>query len=115
MATSLRRVPTWVWLGGIVVASTVFRAILGRGIVAPFVMVDEVIWSELGRGIAEVGRPLVRGHSDPGYGVVYPLLISPAYALFTSLPDAYAAVKVFPPPTSAPRGNCSTSFAAPVV
>jgi hypothetical protein len=94
LATSLRRVPTWVWLGGIVVASTVFRAILGRGIVAPFVMVDEVIWSELGRGIAEVGRPLVRGHSDPGYGVVYPLLISPAYALFTSLPDAYAAVKV---------------------
>jgi hypothetical protein len=57
-------------------------------------MVDEVIWSELARGIADVGRPLVRGHSDPGYGVVYPLVISPAYALFTSLPDAYAAVKV---------------------
>ena len=29
-----------------------------------------------------------------GYGVLYPVLISPAYALFDSLTDAYAAVKV---------------------
>ncbi len=28
-----------------------------------------------------------------GYGVLYPVLIAPAYALFDSLPDAYAAVK----------------------
>jgi 4-amino-4-deoxy-L-arabinose transferase-like glycosyltransferase len=90
----LRRIPAWVWLAAIVVASTVFRALLSRGIVAPFIVVDEIIWSELARGIASVGRPLVRGHSDPGYGVVYPLVISPAYALFHSLPEAYAAVKV---------------------
>jgi len=96
LATSaaLRRIPAWVWLATIVVASTVFRALLSRGIVAPFIVVDEIIWSELARGIASVGRPLVRGHSDPGYGVVYPLVISPAYALFHSLPEAYTAVKV---------------------
>ena len=94
MFTSLRRVPAWAWLTAVVAVSTVFRALISRGIVAPFVMVDEVIWSELARGIAAVGRPLVRGHPDPGYGIVYPLVISPAYALFRSLPDAYAAVKV---------------------
>ncbi|HET7744059.1 MAG TPA: glycosyltransferase family 39 protein [Gaiellaceae bacterium] len=94
MVASLRRIPAWVWLAAIVVASTVFRALLSRGIVAPFIVVDEIIWSELARGIASVGRPLVRGHSDPGYGVVYPLVISPAYALFHRLPEAYAAVKV---------------------
>jgi hypothetical protein len=92
-AAALRRIPAWVWLAAIVVASTVFRAVLARGIVAPFIVVDEIIWSELARGIASVGKPLVRGHSDPGYGVVYPLVISPAYALFHRLPEAYAAVK----------------------
>ncbi len=91
--TALRRIPAWVWLVAIVLASTVFRALLSRGIVAPFIVVDEIIWSELARGIASAGRPLVRGESDPGYGVVYPLVISPAYALFHSLPEAYAAVK----------------------
>jgi hypothetical protein len=83
-----------VWLAAIVVASSVLRAVLSRGIAAPFIMVDEVIWAELARGIASDGEPLVRGQSDPGYGVVYPVVISPVYALFDSLPDAYAAVKV---------------------
>jgi hypothetical protein len=69
------------------------RAILVRGIVAPFIFVDEVIWSELARGIADAGKPLLRDQPDPGYSVVYPLLISPAYALFDGLPNAYAAVK----------------------
>jgi hypothetical protein len=36
---------------------------------------------------------LLRVEPNPGYSVVYPLLISPAYLLFDSLPDAYAAVK----------------------
>jgi hypothetical protein len=94
LAASLRRVPAWAWLVVIVTGSAVFRATLSRGIVAPFVMVDEVIWSELSRGIAESGEPLVRGQSDPGYGVVYPLVIGPAYLIFESLPHAYAAVKV---------------------
>ena len=49
MATSLRRISAWAWLAAIVVGSAVFRAILTRGIVAPFVMVYEVIWSELAR------------------------------------------------------------------
>jgi hypothetical protein len=58
-------------------------------------MVDEIVWSELARGIADAGEPLLRGKPDPGYSVVYPLLISPAYALFDSLPAAYAAVKTW--------------------
>ena len=91
---ALRRVPAWAWLVAIVVGSAVFRAILGRGIVAPFIMVDEIIWSEVARGLADAGEPLLRDQPDPGYSIVYPLLISPVYALFESLPDAYAALKV---------------------
>jgi len=90
---ALRRVPVWLWLLAIVVASADFRAILAGGIAAPFIMVDEVIWADVARGLADKGEPLVRGVSDPGYGVVYPLVVSPVYALVDSLPRAYAIVK----------------------
>jgi len=93
LGRALRRIPVWVWLAAIVVGSAAIRAFLARDIVAPFIMVDEVIWSELARGIAASAEPLVRGEPDTGYSVVYPVLISPAYLLFESLPQAYAAVK----------------------
>jgi hypothetical protein len=93
LGRALARVPTWAWLTAIVVASAVLRALLARQLVAPFIMVDELIWSELARGIADAGEPLLRDQPNPGYSVVYPLLISPAYLLFDSLPTAYAAVK----------------------
>ena len=93
MGRALRRIPTWAWLAAIVVGSTILRAVLARDLVAPFIMVDEIIWSEVARGIADAGEPLLRDEPDPGYSVVYPLLISPVYSLFESLPDAYAGVK----------------------
>ena len=93
MGRALRRIPTWAWLTAIVVVSATARAMLARGLVAPFIMVDEIIWSELARGIADTGRPLLRGEANPGYSVVYPLLISPAYVVFDRLPEAYGAVK----------------------
>jgi 4-amino-4-deoxy-L-arabinose transferase-like glycosyltransferase len=93
LGRALARVPTWAWLTGIVLASAALRAVLASQLVAPFIMVDELIWSELARGIADTGQPLLRDQPDPGYSVVYPLLISPAYLLFDSLVTAYAAVK----------------------
>jgi len=76
-----------------VAGSTIVRAILARDLVAPFIMVDEIIWSEVARGIADAGEPLLRDEPDPGYSIVYPLLISPVYALTDGLVDAYAGVK----------------------
>ena len=93
MGRALRSIPTWAWLAAIVVGSTLVRAILGRDLVAPFIMVDEIIWSEVARGIADAGEPLLRDEPDPGYSLVYPLLISPVYALTDGLVDAYAGVK----------------------
>ena len=90
---TLRRVPAWAWLTAIVVASATFRAVIGRGIAAPFIFVDELIWSELARGIADSGEPSVRGVPDQGYSLVYSLLLSPLYALVDSLPTAYEGVK----------------------
>jgi Dolichyl-phosphate-mannose-protein mannosyltransferase len=93
LGRAFARVPTWLWLTAIVVGSASLRAVLARDLVAPFIMVDEVIWSEIARGIGDAGEPLLRGQADPGYSVVYPLLISPAYLLFDSLTTAYSAVK----------------------
>ena len=92
-AAAAARVPVWAWLAGLVVLSTGIRYALGRRIVAPWIFVDELIYSELGKNLAEHGHLWIRDVSGPGYGLVYPLLIAPAYAAFDALPDAYAAAK----------------------
>lgn len=89
----VRAVPAWAWLAGLVAVSTVIRWGLGRRMVAPWIMVDELIYSELAKSFAATGQFLVRDHATAAYGVVYPALISPAWRLFSSVPDAYAAAK----------------------
>ena len=93
MVDRLRGVPAWGWLAAIVIASFALRAWLARGMLGPFIMVDELIYSELARSIAAGDGFQVRDVPAGGFSLVYPILISPAYALFDSLPDAYAAVK----------------------
>lgn len=89
----LRAVPAWGWLTAIVIASFALRAWLARGMLAPFIMVDELIYGELAKSLASTGHFEVRDVPASGYSVLYPALIAPAYALFDSVPDAYAAVK----------------------
>jgi hypothetical protein len=90
----VRAVPTWVWLAGIVVLSAAIRFLLARRMVAPWIMVDELIYSELAKSFAAHGHFLIRDVSAAGaYGVVYPVLISPAYRIFAAVPDAYGAAK----------------------
>ena len=91
---AVRAVPAWVWLGGIVLASAIVRYAFARRMPAPWIMVDELIYSELAKSFASTGEFLLREDAAGGaYGVVYPILISPAYLLFESVPDAYAAAK----------------------
>jgi hypothetical protein len=89
----LRAVPAWLWLGLIVLASFAYRTALASDMAAPFIMVDELIYAELARSFADGGELLVRGAPASGYGAVYPVLLSPVYALSDSLVTAYAAVK----------------------
>jgi hypothetical protein len=89
-----RAIPAWAWLVGIVVLSAVVRYGFGRRVVAPWIMIDELVYSELAKSVADSGSFLIRGEPAGGaYGVVYPILIAPAYALFDAVPDAYAAAK----------------------
>jgi hypothetical protein len=89
----VRAVPIWAWLTALVAVSAGIRYALGRQAVAPWIMVDELIYSELAKSFAASGEFLVRDHSTAAYGVVYPALISPAWAVFKVVPSAYAAAK----------------------
>jgi len=89
-----RVAPAGLWLAGIVVFSAAVRYGFGRRMVAPWIMIDELVYSELAKSVADQGSFLIRDEPAGGaYGVVYPLLIAPAYALFDGVPDAYAAAK----------------------
>lgn len=93
LRAAVRAVPVWAWLGGLVVVSTLVRYALGRQMVAPWIFVDELIYSELAKSLAAHGHFLIRGVPSHGYGVVYPALVSPAWKAFGPVPDAYAAAK----------------------
>ena len=89
----LRAVPAWAWLLTVVSISFVLRAWLARGMLGPFIMVDELIYSELAKSFADNLTFGIRGLPSSGYGAVYPALIAPAYAAFERIPDVYASVK----------------------
>jgi hypothetical protein len=89
----VRAVPAWAWLTAIVALSFDARYVFALRIEAPWIMVDELIYSELARGLADGDGWSIRGAPTYAYGFVYPLVIAPAYALFDSLPQAYVAVK----------------------
>ena len=89
----LGAVPAWAWLLIIVTVSFLLRAWLARGMLAPFIMVDELIYSELAKSFADSLSFSIRGAASSGYGAVYPALLAPAYAAFDRIPDVYAAIK----------------------
>ena len=75
LARRLARIPDWAWLTAIVVVSTLVRAWLARGMTAPFVFVDELIYWELARSLADTGSYAVRGVPTSGYSLLYPCLL----------------------------------------
>ncbi len=103
-AERLRRVPVAAWLALLVVVSATIRLWLVRGMQAPFVFVDELIYSELAKSLADGAGYTVRGLPASGYSLLYPALIAPAYWLFDAVPGAYAAAKAI--------GAVTMSFAA---
>jgi hypothetical protein len=93
LVDSARRVPAWAWLAGIVTGSLVFRAWLGSRMPAPFIFTDELQYQENARSLAAGHWLEVREAPFAVVSVLYPLVLAPAYLLFDSLPDAYAAAR----------------------
>src|SRR5581483_10123006 len=60
--------PPWLWLAAIVVVSAGIRIALARRMVAPWIMIDEIVYSELAKSFAAHASFLVRGLPSHGYG-----------------------------------------------
>jgi hypothetical protein len=85
-------IPAWAWLTAIVVLSVALRLVLERRMVAPWIMVDELIYSELAKSIAAHGSFLIRDVPAHGFGFLYPILLAPAFRV-ASVPTAYGIAK----------------------
>lgn len=89
------RVTAALALGALVVVATAVRALGASLAPVPAIFPDELIYSDLARGLAESLRFTVRDESFPvlTYGPLYPALLAPAYAVFDP-PQAYAVAKI---------------------
>ena len=77
----------------IVALSASLWTVLAAETTIPRVLGDELIYSGLGKSLAEHGSYLLRGDPDTGHSLLYPLLISPAYGLTRNGVDAHVAVQ----------------------
>jgi 4-amino-4-deoxy-L-arabinose transferase-like glycosyltransferase len=92
--TRIASVPIWLWLSALVVVSAGIRLALAKSHPAPWIFGDELVYSNLAESVAGTGNFAFRDSPGlHGYGPGYPLLISPAYAVFDDLAHAYAAAK----------------------
>jgi hypothetical protein len=87
-------VPAWAWLSLLVALSVVIRSALAFRNPAPWIFQDELLYSELAKSFAATGHFAIReSPGTGGFGIVYPTLISPAWALFHKVPAAYDAAR----------------------
>ena len=61
---------------------------------SPWIFQDELGYAELARSFAVDQQFTIRGGHNEGFGLLYPLLISPAYFLFESGVNAYDAIRI---------------------
>jgi hypothetical protein len=81
-------------VGAAAVLAAVLQVLMSLGLPGPWVAPDELIYSELAKSIGSGALPAVRGEVTWGYGILYPLLISPAWTVFYDPSRAYVAAKV---------------------
>ncbi|MBX5474689.1 MAG: glycosyltransferase family 39 protein [Thermoleophilia bacterium] len=89
----LGRWPVWAWLGGLYAVAVAVLLALGLRVSAPWIMVDELVYSDMARSFAATGHFLIRG-AHAGYGPLYPLLLSPVYAAIGPVVDVYGWLRV---------------------
>ena len=79
-------------LAALVAASFVVRLVLGWLRATPTFFADEYIYGELGRSLAESGRPLIRGASASFPALLQPLVTAPAW-LFGDVETSFRVIQ----------------------
>jgi hypothetical protein len=89
-------VPLWAWLTGIVAVSALAHFLVVLDYPAPYIFIDELVYSGLAKSFAATGHFALRGvPTTMGYAKGYSVLISPWYAIFGDVPRAYDAIRLF--------------------
>lgn len=92
-ARTLVRSP-WVWLAAVVGVSFLVRAGVALQRPGPSILPDELVYVDLARSVAGGHLPAVRDVTSFGWGVVYPLVVAPAWVVFENGLNAYRAALV---------------------
>lgn len=87
------RIPVPIVLGALVTAATVFHAAIAFPIRSPWIVPDELIYSELAKSLGDGSLPRIRGDVSFDWGLGYPVLLAPVWALFDDVTAAYPAAK----------------------
>ena len=80
--------PLTLIFGGVLLLALVVRLVLADRIVTPWIMIDELIYSELAKNFADHGDFVLRDAASNFHNIAYPVLISPAW-LAESIETAY--------------------------
>ncbi len=80
-------------LSAVIAASVIGRTLAGWFRATPIYFPDEYIYSEVGRSIADHGRPLVRGASAHFPALLQPILTAPAW-LFDDVDTSFRTIQL---------------------
>ena len=74
--------------------SAALRVVLGRQVHGPFVFMDELGYARMAQSFAQTGHFSLFGKGGLAYSPLYPVVLSPIYALTSSAQTAYESAKV---------------------
>jgi len=92
--TRAARISWPVALGLIVLGASAVHVLLALQIPSPWIVPDEIRYSELAKSLGDGNLPAIRDEVTFEFGLGYPLLLAPIWALFDDVAMAYAAAKV---------------------
>ena len=86
--------PAGLFVGALVVVSAAVRFAYASNKPAPWIFPDSLVYSELAKSFAATGHFALRDvPGKGGFGIVYPILLAPSYALFSNVPHAFTMMK----------------------
>ena len=81
-------------LAALVITGTFVWSAIGLIGDAPWIFPDELLYSELAKSLGDFDLPAIRGERSLAYGLVYPLLVAPAWMASTDVANAYDVARV---------------------
>ena len=80
-------------LGLIVLGASAIHVLLALQIASPWIVPDEIRYAELAKSLGDGNLPAIRGEVTFEFGLGYPLLLAPIWALFNDVAVAYTVGK----------------------